>query len=628
MRRGRPLNSEVEDTRLLIKRVVDPDCARAERHGAFGELVSRYQDMAFACAYSVLGDFYLAEDAAQEAFITAWLKLGQLREPAAFAAWLRRIVLTECNRMTRGKRLKFVPLADGLGVSAADAGPHADAERGELREKVLALVRSLPEGERMVTTLFYVAGYTQADIAEFLGVPLTTVVKRLYSARQRLKGGAGEMFKDDLRRKRPSNDEAFAERVAARLRPSTGQDWETVAALSYSLEPRDGEGRDLWLRGRQDFDEGRFIRRHYVAEHAETGQLLGYGSVEQSAYLPKYRLFMVVAPARLEEGVGDLLLARLTHDLAEAGAITVSVREHASRAELVALLAGRGFAETSRVSDMRLSLDEVDLSTHAPAAERVAAQGISMTTLAEERGRDPGCVEKLYHFLNSLKADDPARRQFAPPTYHPREARIWFGKPYVIDEAFFIAKRRGEYVGVTHLNLLEAPPGGLSHGFTGVGREHRRRGVATALRLRALEYARGRGYRTVRTLNRTTHAPLIALDEKLGFRRRSEYVTLEKCLRRVAEIDSKLYDAFAGEYRDGDGPVPDITVRNEGGRLTAEFVGQKVELFPESETGFFVKQFYGQATFAKDERGDVTHLIWREHDRRGAVRESRAEKVK
>ena len=624
-----PPNPEVKDTRLLIGSVVESGGTRAERHEAFGELVSRYQDMAYACAYSVLGDFYLAEDAAQEAFITAWRRLGQLREPGAFAAWLRRIVLTECNRMTRGKRLKFVPLDACLHVSSAEPGPHADAESSELREKALALVNSLPEGERMVTTLFYVGDYTQADIGEFLGVPVTTVVKRLYSARQRLKGAAREMFKDDLRQKRPSRDKAFAERVGARLRPLSEQDWETVAALSSSLEPRDGEGHELWLSGRKDFDGGRFIRRHYVAEHAETGQLLGYGSVEQSVYLPKYRLFMVVEPARLAEGVGDLLLERLTSDLAEVNAITVSVKEHASRADLIDFLVGRGFVETSRVWDMRLSLDEIDLSPYAPAAERVAAQGIRITTLAEERGRDPACIEKLYDFLNTLKADDPARTQFAPPAFDPREARIWFGKPHVIDEAFFIAKRGDEYVGVTGLNLLGVARDGFSQGFTGVGREHRRRGVATALKLRAFVYARGQGCRVISAFNHEVNTPLIALDEKLGFRRRSSYVSLEKCLRGVAELDASVYDACAGTYQSRE-IRPDVVfkVTSEGGHLLAEFVGQKVELFPESETDFFVKQFYGRATFARDEKGDVTHLIWREHNRADAVRELRAEKMK
>lgn len=619
----------MKDTRILVTRVIDPGGTPAERHEAFGELVSRYQDIAFACAYSVLGDFYLAEDAAQEAFITAWQKLGQLREPGAFAAWFRRIVLTECNRMTRGKRLTFVPLDAGLDVSSADPGPHADAERGELKEKVLALVRSLPEAERMVTTLFYVDGYAQADIGEFLGVPVTTVVKRLYSARRRLKGVAWEMFKDDLRRRRPSKDKAFADRVGARLRPPSERDWKTVAALHSSLAPRDGEGHELWLNGRRHFDEGRLIRRHYVAEHAESGRLLGYGSVEQSIYLPRYRLFLTVDPVRLAEGVGDLLLERLTHDLTEVDAVTVSVRENASRADLIAFLGAHGFVETSRVWDMRLSLGGVDLSPLAAAVERVAAQGVSITTLADERGRDPECVERLYDFLNALKADDPARRHFAPPAYDPREALIWFGKPYVMDESFFIAKRGDEYVGVADLNLVEALPGGLGHGFTGVAREHRRRGVATALKLRAFEYARGRGYRTIRAFNHQVNAPLIALNEKLGFRSQAVYVTLEKCLREVREPDSSVYDACAGEYR-GREHRPDfvITVRNEGGRLTAEFVGQKVELFPESETSFFVKQFYGRATFARDEKGEVTHLIWREHKQSGAGRELRAEKIR
>ena len=62
--------------------------------------------MAFACAFAVLGDVYLAQDTAQEAFIVAWQKLGQLREPAAFPGWFKRIVLTQCNRLTRCMALR------------------------------------------------------------------------------------------------------------------------------------------------------------------------------------------------------------------------------------------------------------------------------------------------------------------------------------------------------------------------------------------------------------------------------------------------------------------------------------------------------------------------------------------
>src|ERR687883_1015826 len=98
----------MEKTRALVCKATDADAPLAERHEAFDELVRRFQDMAFACAYAALCDFHLAEDAAQEAFVAAWRKLSRLREPAAFPGWLRRVVLTECSRLTRGKRAPMV----------------------------------------------------------------------------------------------------------------------------------------------------------------------------------------------------------------------------------------------------------------------------------------------------------------------------------------------------------------------------------------------------------------------------------------------------------------------------------------------------------------------------------------
>src|SRR5262249_27107789 len=158
----------MEEIRALINKAIAVDCVQAERHEAFGKLVLRFQDMAFGCAYAVLGDSYLAEDAAQEAFITAWQKLRQLKEPDAFASWFRQIVLTQCNRLTRGKRLKFVPLEAGLDVASTASDPQAAAERVELMEQVLAAIKALPEHQRMVTTLFYVNEYSQLEISAFL----------------------------------------------------------------------------------------------------------------------------------------------------------------------------------------------------------------------------------------------------------------------------------------------------------------------------------------------------------------------------------------------------------------------------------------------------------------------------
>jgi RNA polymerase sigma-70 factor (ECF subfamily) len=207
----------VNDARALVIKATDSAATLAERQEAFGRLVRMFQDMAYACAYAVLGDFCLAEDAAQEAFITAWRKLGQLRHPEAFAGWLRRIVLTECNRLTRGKRPRTVPLDDGDGACVAHgrADPQAALERDELTNSVFAAIKRLPEKERMAVVLFYVREHTQADIGAFLEVPLTTVAKRLHSARARLRGFLMDDFRDRLAARRPSRGRGFAAKVEA-----------------------------------------------------------------------------------------------------------------------------------------------------------------------------------------------------------------------------------------------------------------------------------------------------------------------------------------------------------------------------------------------------------------------------
>ncbi len=78
--------------------------ALAGQGDALRNLVLRYQDLAVGYAFSLLGDYHLAEDAAQEALIAMVRNLGQLREPAAFVGWLRTIVFKQCDRIRRRRR--------------------------------------------------------------------------------------------------------------------------------------------------------------------------------------------------------------------------------------------------------------------------------------------------------------------------------------------------------------------------------------------------------------------------------------------------------------------------------------------------------------------------------------------
>ena len=150
---------------------------------AFGLLVLRFQAMAYGYGYSILKDFHLAEDAAQEAFVEAYRCLRKLVIPRAFPSWFRRIVLKRCDRITRRKQLATTPLGEAHGVADGSPQPAEVLERCQLREAVQRAIRSLPGPEREAVTLYYIDGYSQAEVAAFLDVPATTVKSRLHASR-------------------------------------------------------------------------------------------------------------------------------------------------------------------------------------------------------------------------------------------------------------------------------------------------------------------------------------------------------------------------------------------------------------------------------------------------------------
>ena len=168
-----------ELTRLVTR-------ARARDSGAYDQVVRRFQDMAVGYSYTFLGDFHLAQDAAQEAFLDAYLNLPKLREPRAFAAWFRRVVLKQCDRLIRGKRPATVPLDEAADVAVRGSDPAEVAERAEMQKIVRDAIGVLPEHERAVTVLFYISAYSHQEISAFLGIPVTTVKSRLHYARKAL----------------------------------------------------------------------------------------------------------------------------------------------------------------------------------------------------------------------------------------------------------------------------------------------------------------------------------------------------------------------------------------------------------------------------------------------------------
>lgn len=143
---------------------------------AFEELVRRISRLVFARLYLETGSTERAEDLLQETLILAFRSLGRLQDPDKLRPWLltiaQNVVTDDARRATRQKRA--APPRVGVhvlaGVPAEMHSPEEEAERAEMRDRVLSVLRSLPEEYRLPLTLRYITGADYETIETQLGL--------------------------------------------------------------------------------------------------------------------------------------------------------------------------------------------------------------------------------------------------------------------------------------------------------------------------------------------------------------------------------------------------------------------------------------------------------------------------
>ena len=223
---------KTEDIGMLARRVQVAKARREERDPAYAEIVRRFQDMAFGCAFAILGDVHHAEDAAQEAFMDAWTNIRDLRAPEAFPGWFRKVVLTRCHRMLRRKRVSTVTIDAAHEAAGGDPSALDAAESRESEMLMRAALRSAPEDDRILLVLFHLDEYSYRQIATFLELSPSTVDNRLRAARRRLKVRMSTMTTDDLRSSRPSRDSRFVDEAMSRPPEMDADAWAILQAAN------------------------------------------------------------------------------------------------------------------------------------------------------------------------------------------------------------------------------------------------------------------------------------------------------------------------------------------------------------------------------------------------------------
>ena len=319
--------------------------------------------------------------------------------------------------------------------------------------------------------------------------------------------------------------------MTVHLRPFVPADYPRYLELSNAVYPEYRQSMEEFRHDDDAWDAARYHKLRLVAEDA-AGRLVGGGVV---AHMPaqfhpdKYGLFVHVHPDHRRRGIGSALYERLMGELGERGAVVARTEVKESMADGVAFATRRGFVEMKREWESRLDVAGFDWTRFAGAAERAAAAGIAITTLAAERARHPDAVRAAYELNQACERDVPEVDPVTPVPFDQFVKQEVEG-PSALADGYFLAKDGDRYVGQSNLFSSAEEPDVLYQGLTGVLPEYRGKGIALALKLRTVAYARDHDKREIRTWNDTRNRPMLRINEAMGFVKQPAWIVFQKTL--------------------------------------------------------------------------------------------------
>jgi len=281
------------------------------------------------------------------------------------------------------------------------------------------------------------------------------------------------------------------------VRPATERDEGGIAALATAAG-----GVGAWGREQRVGPEHPDRRRHV---ELEGDRVVGYGAIWRRKDTI-FGLDALVHPDLRKRGLGRRIIDRLFEDLAELGATAVEARIDADHTAALTFMVRRGFTELNRLERVRL-----DVAAIADVPETVPP-GIDIVPLGE--ARDPETEAALRAILTAAFRERPIRH-LEPFTETPME-RFAAELDEALPDGSFIAREAGKVIGFTGLSA-GPEPGTLNAFLTATAREHRHRGIATALMNRTLAYAKQNGYRAI--YSSSPNRAMQDLNEMLGFKR-------------------------------------------------------------------------------------------------------------
>lgn len=212
---------------------------------AYRHIVAKYKHAVYYAAYAVLYDHYLAEDAAQETFLQAFLRLSDLREPEKLGNWLYAISRRHSIRMKKKQnRLVLRENMDCTELTSESAETSVIRRQGH--EQIWQSIGELDEKNRAATALYYRSDLSMKEIAGFLGVSVRAVESRLQRAKKQLRVSLAAL-EDRTTASYPVLGSAFEERIMREI-PNL------LRIPRIFVDVRDADYAEAWYEAMLGFD--------------------------------------------------------------------------------------------------------------------------------------------------------------------------------------------------------------------------------------------------------------------------------------------------------------------------------------------------------------------------------------
>ena len=255
-----------------------------------------------------------------------------------------------------------------------------------------------------------------------------------------------------------------------------------------------------------------------------------YGQSTDMYHPQKFGIGVSVLPEWEGKGIGKALYEHLLDTLTPHDPILLRTSAREDRARAMRFLTDRGFTEAMRDWESRLSAQNFDPMPFVEAAKKATDAGITVRSVAELAKTVPDWKQHLKELDWTITLDMPTTDTLTDPGFEHFE-KTTLGNPNFLPEAWFIALDGDQWVGESALWKSAGEPDVLYVGATGVRREYRRKGIATALKLAATTWAKDAGKREIRTWNAQQNRAMLSINEAMGFEKIPAWISYEKKLK-------------------------------------------------------------------------------------------------